>query len=153
MSCLCTRLPRIFAPSQCRPFSSLRIISDLPLRFRSSSFHSTGALRSRKRHTRDDYFSSSAPRFIQQDAKPEKSTAESEGSPPNNKRKNTRSHAAKNSLRRVAVEAQRSRDGTGLKKTATVAPQATSKVRYPLGLLTTDTDCSLCIDCHSNLRC
>ena len=135
MSCLYLRLPRIFTRYQCRPFSSLRIIQNPPLRLTSSSFHSTSPLLlSRKRYTRNDYFSSSAPHCIQQDAKPEKITAETKESPQDHKRKSKRSQATKNSLRRVAVEAQRSRDGTGSKKTPTVAHHATSKVGHSLRL-------------------
>lgn len=130
MSCLCLRLPRIFVPYQCQPFSSLRIIQRPPLRPISSPFHSTSDLHSRKRNARTDYFSSSAPRFVQQDAKSEKALPDTEDSRQNNKRKTTRSKAAKNSLRRVAVEAQRSRDGKGLKKTPVVAHQTTSKVGH-----------------------
>lgn len=130
MNCLCLRLPRMFPPYQCRPFSSLRIIQGPALPPRSSSFHSTGDLRSRKRNERNDYFSSSAPRFQQQDAKPGKPPTKTEESSQNNKRKTTRSQAAKNSLRRVAVEAQRSRDGKGSKKTPAVAHQETFKVGH-----------------------
>ena len=128
MKCLCLPLPRIFTPYQCRPFSSLRTIQSPPLSPRNSSFHSTGGLWSRKRSERDNYFSSSAPIFQQQDAKPENLATKTEVSPPNNKRKPKRSHAANNSLRRVAVEAQRSRDGKGSKKTPAVAHQETFKV-------------------------
>ena len=128
---LCHRLPRIFTPYQCRPFSSLRIIQSPAIRQRRSAFHSSGELRSRKQKERNDYFSSSAP---QQDAKPEKPLVKTEESPTKNKRKTTRSHAAKNSLRRVAVEAQRSRDGTESKKTPAIAHQSTFKVGYALGL-------------------
>ena len=130
MNCLCLRLPRIFLPYQCRPFSSLRVIQSPPLRPTSSPFQSTNDLRSRKCNARTDYLSSSAPRFVQQEAKSEKALPDGEDSPQNNKRKTTRSKAAKNSLRRVAVEAQRSRDGKGLKKTPVVAHQTTSKVGH-----------------------
>ncbi len=133
LNCPCLRLPRIFTPYQCRPFSSLRIIQNPPLQPRSSSFHSTGEVCSRKRRERNDYFSSSAPHFIQQDAKLEKH-AKTEETPQNNKRKNTRSQAAKNSLRRVAVEAQRSRDGKVSRKTPAAVHQATSKVGYSPGV-------------------
>ena len=130
MSCLCRRLPRIFTPYQCRPFSSLRFIQRPSLPPRKSSFHSTGDLQSRKHNGGNDYFSSSAPHFVLQEAKLEKPLPNTEESPQNKKRKTTRSQAAKNSLRRVAVEAQRSRDRKGLKKAPAVAPQATSKVRH-----------------------
>lgn len=130
MNCMCLRLPRIFTPYQSRLFSSLRIVQSPALRPKSSSFHCTGDLCARKRNERNDYFSSSAPRFLQQDAKPEKPPAKSEETPQNNKRKTTRSQPAKNSLRRVAVEAQRSREGKDSKKTAAAAHQATSKVGH-----------------------
>ena len=133
MSCLYLRFARISTPYQYRPFrpfSSLRIIQRPPLPPTSSSFHSTGDLRSRKRSGRNDYFSSSAPHFIQQEAKPEKPLSNTEEPPRNNKRKTKRSQAATNSLRRVAVEAQRSKDGKGLKKTPAIAHQATSKVGH-----------------------
>lgn len=134
MNCLFLRPPRILAPYQCRLFSSLRIIQSPALRPRSSSFHSTHGLLSRKRIERNDYFSSSAIHFQQQDAKSEKPPAKDEESPENNKRKTTRSQAAKNSLRRVAAEAQRSRDGKKSNKMPAVAHQAASKVRRSPGV-------------------
>ena len=130
-NCLCLRLPHIFTPHQCRPFSSLPIIQRPPLRPSSSPIYPPDDLIPRKRNVRHDVFSSSAPRFIQQEAKPEKPPSNTEGSPQNDKRKTTRSKAAKNSLRRVAVEAQRSRDEKGLKKAPAVAHQAT-KVGHSL---------------------
>ena len=130
-NCLCLRLPHIFTPYQCRPFSSLRIIQRFPLRQSSSPIHPIGDPRSRKQNVRYDVFSSSASHFIQQEAKSEKPLPNTEGSLQNDKRKTTRSKGAKNSLRRVAVEAQRSRDGKGLKKTPAVAHQAT-KVGHSL---------------------
>lgn len=134
MNCLYLRLPRVFTSYQSQPFSSLRILQSPALRPRSSTFHSTGDLRSRKRKERNDYFSSSAPRSLQQDTKPEKQSAKDGESPQKNKRKTTRSQAATNSLRRVAVEAQLSRDGTGSKKTPAAAHQATPKVCHYHGL-------------------
>ena len=131
VNCLCLRLPHIFTPYQCRPFSSLEIIQRSPLRQSSSPIHPLDDIRSRKRNVRHDVLSSSAPRFIQQEAKPEKPLSNTGGSPQNDKRKTTRSKAAKNSLRRVAVEAQRSRDEKGLKKAPAVAHQAT-KVGHSL---------------------
>lgn len=130
MNCLCLRPPRTFTPYQCRLFSSLRIIQSPALRPRSSSFHSAHGLLSRKRIERNAYFSSSALHFQQQDARHEKTTAKIEESPQNNKRKTTRSQAAKNSLRRVAVEAQLSRNGKESNKMPAVAHQATSKVGH-----------------------
>ena len=135
MNCLYLRLPRVFTPYQSRPFSSIRIVQTSVLQPRSSPFHSTGDLRSRKRKERNDYFSSSAPRFVQQDTKPEKAPAKAAEHSQNNKRKTTRSPAAKNSLRRVAVEAQLSKDGTGSRKTPAAAHQAPPKVGHCLGVL------------------
>ena len=135
MNCPHLRLPRIFTPYQSRPFSSLRTVQCYVLQPRSSPFHSTGDLRSRKRKERNDYFSSSAPRSLQQDTKPEKPPAKAAEPPQNSKRKTTRSQAAKNSLRRVAVEAQLSKDGTGSRKTPAAAHQATSKVGHCPGVL------------------
>ena len=125
--CLYLRCPRIYTSTQSRTFSSRRIIqtSDRP---RSSSFHPTGDLRPRNRIERNFKFSSSAPHFAQQDAKPDKLLAKTEESAQNNKRKTTRSQAAKNSLRRVAVEAQRSRDEKGVKTASAVSHQANFKV-------------------------
>ena len=134
LNCLCLRLPRIFTPYQCRPSSSLRIIQNPPVRSRSSLFQSTGVLRSRKRKERNDYFSSSTPHYIQQDAKPEKPLTKPEESSQNKKRKTTRPQAAKNSLRRVAVEAQRSREGKVSRKTPGPVHQATSKVGHCPGV-------------------
>ena len=131
MNRLCLRLPHIFTPYQCRPFSSLRIIQRPPFRPSNSPLQPAGHIRSRTRNVRHDHFSSSAPHSIQQEAKPEKPLPNTEGSPQNDKRKTTRSKAAKNSLRRVAVEAQRSRDGKGLKKAPAIAHQAT-KVGHSL---------------------
>ena len=128
---LCFRLPHVFTLHQCRSCSSLRIIQRPPLRPSSSPLHPTGDLRSRNWNVRNESFSSSASRFIQQEAKPEKTLPNTGGTPQNDKRKTTRSKAAKNSLRRVAVEAQRSRDGKGLKKVSAVAHQAT-KVGHSL---------------------
>ncbi|CAD6575189.1 MAG: hypothetical protein ASARMPRED_007125 [Alectoria sarmentosa] len=68
-----------------------------------------------------------APHFQLQDTKPEKLAAKTDEPAQNNKRKTTRPQAAKNSLRRVAVEAQQSRDGKGSKKTAAVAQQENFK--------------------------
>ena len=142
LGCLRIRLLRTVTPYQSRLFSSLRVIQSPTLRQRSSAFHSTGDLRSRKRNERNDYFSSSAPRFLQPDIKPEKAPAKNEESPQTNKRKTTRSQAAKNSLRAVAVEAQWSRDGKGSKKTPAVAHPAAYKVGHSLETWTIIANCS-----------
>ena len=125
VNCLCLRRPYIFTPHKCRHLSSLPIIQRPLYRPSSSPIHPTGDLRSRKRNVPQAFLSSSAPHFIQQEAKPEKPLPNTEGSSQKDKRKTTRSKAAKNSLRRVAVEAQRSKDGKGLKKAPAVAHQAT----------------------------
>ncbi|KAK4694648.1 translation initiation factor IF-2, partial [Lecanoromycetidae sp. Uapishka_2] len=70
---------------------------------------------------RNDYFSSKAPGQQQPDTKAEETLQ----SP---KRKTTRSPAAKNSLRRVAVEAQRSRDGKEPRKAHTTGHHTSSKM-------------------------
>ena len=49
--------------------------------------------------------------------------------PQKQKRKHQRSPAAKNSLRRVAVEAQRSKDGNEVRQAASQEPRPTTKVR------------------------
>lgn len=54
--------------------------------------------------------------------------AESEEAPKSPKRKHLRSPAGKNSLRRVAVEAQRSRDVKETRSTPSEASQSTTKV-------------------------
>ena len=71
----------------------------------NSSFHSTPVL-SKKRKSQKDFFSSNA--AAHHPPSEETKVVEPSQSP---KRKTTRSSPAKNSLRRVAVEAQRSRDG------------------------------------------
>lgn len=122
MSAFVSRVPRVFATCKSRPFSSLRVASPTrpsTLLPRSSFFHSTSVFSSRKRH---DYFSSKAPGQQSLDSKPEEVVQ----SP---KRKTTRSPAAKNSLIRVAVEAQRSRDGKESRKTHVSGHQTVSKVR------------------------
>ena len=125
---LCFRCSRTFTPNYLRHYSSLRTVRPIKptvVRPIVSSFHSSGGILSRKRK---DFFSSNAtPQLAQQDAK-------SENPPQATKRKSTRSPAAKNSLRRVAVEAQRSRDGKELLKTPIVGQQF-SKVRFGIDAL------------------
>ncbi|KAI4111420.1 MAG: hypothetical protein LQ339_000619, partial [Xanthoria mediterranea] len=85
-----------------RPYSSLRGPSTSSLlQSRNRSFHLTGSQAFPKRRK----FFSSNPHL--QKSQPE---AESEEAPKSQKRKNQRSPASKNSLRRVAVEAQRSKN-------------------------------------------
>ena len=129
MNHLSLRLSRVLAPYHCQPFSSTRIIQSAPLRLRSSPF-----LCLRTHNVRHEHFSSSALRSIQQETKPEKSLPNTDRSPQNGKRKTTRTKGAKNSLRRVAVEAQRSKDGKGLKKTPASANQEIYKVGLSLDL-------------------
>jgi len=127
MAALRLRIPWVFATCRSRPFSSLRIVPPSRpsiLLSWTSLFHSTSVFRSRKPN---DYFSSEAPAQLQPDSKAEEATQ----SP---KRKTTRSPAAKNSLRRLAVEAQRSRDGKEPRKTHTSSHQTVPKVRASIYL-------------------
>lgn len=119
MNVLLLRTPRSFTPYYVRPFTSLRRITCPAVQPLISSFHSSGVL-ARKR---DNFsFSSKAP-FDNP-----KEEVKSEEQPKKAKRK-TRSSAAKNSLRRVAVEAQRSRDDKEPKKLSAAAHQAIPKVK------------------------
>ncbi|CAO1602586.1 hypothetical protein XANCAGTX0491_006193 [Xanthoria calcicola] len=101
-----TTHPRSVSPTWLcflRPYSSLRGPSTSSLlQSRNRSFHLTGSQAFPKRRK----FFSSNPHL--QKAQPE---AEPEEAPKSPKRKNQRSPASKNSLRRVAVEAQRSKNG------------------------------------------
>ncbi len=119
MNSLLLRIPRSFTLYHVRPFSSLRSITCPAVRPLVSTFHSGGLL-ARKRDIIT--FSSKAP------LDDEKEEVKSEEQPKKTKRK-TRSSAAKNSLRRVAVEAQRSRDDKEPKKLSAVAHQTISKVK------------------------
>ncbi len=128
-------IPRVFLICHARPYSSLRTIQLVRpslQSIRTSSFHSAGGLLSRTLKDKD-YFSSSAVTNSALRVTNDQQEVKSEDSSPGSKRKSTRSPAAKNSLRRVAVEAQRSRDGKGQKKIPVGAQQITSKVR-PLPL-------------------
>jgi uncharacterized Rmd1/YagE family protein len=86
--------------------------------------NSPALLRPRKR----EFFSSSSPLHSQksQDTEPPIEGSPTSVQPNNPKRKTARSPAAKTSLRRVAVEAQRSKDGGLLAKSKTVGEQAPS---------------------------
>lgn len=121
MNALVTRIPRTLATHHVRPLSFLRVITTSALRPQISSFHCGGVL-ARKRDAFS--FSSKAP--------PDNVTeeAKSEEQPKKAKRK-TRSATAKNSLRRVAVEAQRSRDDKAPKKISAAANQTVPKVGLP----------------------
>ena len=118
-------VPRLFAVLRSTPLCAQRGLHILrPVRPRSSSFHSTPIL-SRKRKTQKDFFSSNAAAH-QSSSVEEVKVAEPASTP---KRKTTRSPAAKNSLRRVAVEAQRSRDGNDSRKVLSSGqPTATKTV-------------------------
>ena len=84
--------------------------------------NSPAHLRPRKR----EFFSSSSPLHSQkpQNTEPTIDDASTTAQPDNPKRKTARSPAAKTSLRRVAVEAQRSKDGGLLAKSKTTSDQA-----------------------------
>jgi required for meiotic nuclear division protein 1 len=84
--------------------------------------NSPALLQPRKR----EFFSSSSPLHSQkpQNAEPAIDDASTTTQPDNPKRKTARSPAAKTSLRRVAVEAQRSRDGGLLAKSKIAGDQA-----------------------------
>ena len=116
------RILRVCSKCISRPFSSLRITPparpSLPIS-RVSSFHSSSSLESRKRN---DYFSSKAPGQQQPDIK----TEEAATGP---KKKSTRLPTVKNSLRRVAVEAQRSRDDKEPRKPYVSSHQTVARVR------------------------
>ena len=115
--------PRLFTVLRSTPLHVKRGIHILrPVRPHSSSFHSSPIL-SRKRRTQKDFFSSNAAAHQPSLVEAVK-TAEQDYSP---KRKTTRSPAAKNSLRRVAVEAQRSKDGKGSRKTPSPGQQIAAK--------------------------
>ena len=123
MNGLWLQLPRSFAKCKTRSFSSLRNIHTLRPSValpQSSFFHSSGTFSSRRRY---DYFSSRAPA-------PPLPDLETDEPSQTFKRKTTRPSAAKNSLRRVAVEAQRSRDGKDPKRMPSSAHQTTFKVAF-----------------------
>ena len=113
------RMPQICTPYQARAHSSTRDVRHTTTPLVVSSFHSVGRLSIGKRDSFS--FSSKAP-FLHSHEE-----IRSEEKPGNSKRK-TRSAAAKNSLRRVAVEAQRSRDGKDPSKTPATSYHSTPKV-------------------------
>ena len=122
MNIFLLRAMRFSTPLRSIPFNtqrSIHIIRQPLTRPRSSSFHSTRSLASRKRK---DFFSSNA--AAQHPTAEDLKAAEPAQNP---KRKTTRSPAAKNSLRRVAVEAQRSRDGKDAKKSQAGSQQTAAK--------------------------
>jgi hypothetical protein len=137
------RIPSSFMRYYVRSFGSLRSIAYPTVRPFISSFHSAEVL-ARKR---DKFsFSSKAPLITLKD------DVKSEEQPRKAKRK-TRSSAAKNSLRRVAVEAQRSRDVKEPMKIPAAAHQTIPKVKGlpPLEVIKADQCCSI-IDSDGNLR-
>ncbi len=144
MNSLFLRIQRSLTPYHVRSFSCLRIITCPSVRPLISSFHSGGLL-ARKR---DNFsFSSKAPVVNT------KEEEKSEEQPKKVKRK-TRSSAAKNSLRRVAVEAQRSRDDKEPKKIPAAAHQTTPKVKALRLLVKITADQLCCIkDSDGNLCC
>lgn len=143
MKSLLLRISSSFTRYHVRSFSCLRTINGPNTRPLISSFHS-GRFLARKR---DNFsFSSKAPFDTPKEG------AKSEEQPKQVKRK-TRSSAAKNSLRRVAVEAQRSRDDKAPKKIPAAAYQTIPKVIELRQLVEAKADqlCSI-TDSDSNLR-
>lgn len=111
----------------CSSRSYHRLSTSTPTLCRHRSL-STGITLSAKR--RRDFFSSNATLWQRQDKvgagdsiPPEAQPAEGQ------KQKNKRSPRGKSSLRRVAVEAQRSRDGNELKRSEIVGLHSNTKVR------------------------
>lgn len=102
-----------------------RLSTSTPVLFRQRSL-STGVSLSAKR--RRDFFSSNASLRQRQDEAGVADPTPPEAQPvKSQKRKNKRSSLGKSSLRRVAVEAQRSRDGNELKKSETGESQSNTK--------------------------
>ena len=117
------RFPRTIAPLQARQYSSRLILASRrpsPIWTSTSPFHASASLLSKRRK---GFFSSNAilRNPTSDDKKSEPSTQ--------GKRRSTRPSAAPHSLRRVAVEAQRSRDGKIIKK-AQLSGQESSKVHW-----------------------
>ncbi len=143
MNRLSLRLPWIFSLHQARPYSSLRDDRSNAIPLLVSSFHSVGRLGARKR---DNFsFSSKAPLLHPQEGN-------KGGEKVENAKRKTRSSAAKNSLRRVAVEAQRSRDGKQPQKAPAAPFQSTSKVLMSLVHLFTRLIQLVLLDCDRNVR-
>ena len=120
MNVLRVRLPKLLVPSQAGLSSSLRVISLPTYRLHSSYFNFSGI--NSFRRCPAYYSSNAAPHLTQQDTQVDE---QSQGS---KKRKTPRSSATKNSLRRVAVEAERSRDGKDPKRTPASPHQTNTKV-------------------------
>ena len=118
-----------------RSYSSLsysKVSTSTPILFRNRSL-STGITLSAKR--RRDFFSSNATlRQPQNEAGVDNPTQPEAQPVEGQKRKNKRSPPGKSSLRRVAVEAQRSRDGNEFKKSEIIGSHSNTKARmteYP----------------------
>ena len=112
------------APSLCRKVATLQIreyCSTAPIlratitRPRASPYHSTGGLLAKKRK---GFFYSNAPPKAPSSEEKKADTQQP------TKRRSTRASSAPNSLRRVALEAQRSRDGKEKKKALTTGQDA-----------------------------
>lgn len=112
------RIPR-FSLLSPRPYSSLQRPGSLTLLlYRHRSLHLTGSHAFPRRR---EFFSSNS--HLQ---RPQKE-AETEQPPKSQKRKHQRSPAGKNSLRRVAAEAQRSRHGKEARRTPSEDSQSSTK--------------------------
>ena len=105
-----------FVQRQTRQYSSRMFLAQLRTSIvgsRSSSFQSTGVLHARRR--KDFFTSNASPRLAPAE---EKHIGHRQVEPTlSSKRRSTRPPAATHSLRRVALEAQRSRDSKDQKKT------------------------------------
>ena len=108
-----------FVPQQLSQLSSIRSIRASTIRPLISPFHFTQ--RSGLRKNDNVSFSSRAPLLHPQEAGKEEPKSQ-------NVKRKSRSSAAQNSLRRVAVEAQRSRDGKEPKKTSAASYPMASRV-------------------------
>jgi hypothetical protein len=144
-------LPYVFRPCPRRPLSTLsyRPLLYCSLTCRGRFLHVTSSnLLPRRR----DFFSSNVP--LSQQHHPTKDTAEPiQEASPAQKRRSTRTPSAKTSLRRVAVEAQRSRDGSQAKKAAGIDGDSHTQVRgRPLNptsdLLTSNSDGNSILHCR-----
>ena len=147
MSSLCRNVTRAALPTSLGLRGSRRNIHLLPLPLNRSSafnFHSSRRVLARPRK---DFFSSSpATRNSQQ----QKEVTDNKDHVANSKRKSSRSTVAKTSLRRVAVEAQRSRDSKDPREKQAGGQQIESKVNSADHLMSlaltrfTDRDSCLC---------
>lgn len=114
------RIPQFLSPFL-RPYSSLKPpLESSPLLYHRQFYN---PIDSQRLPERRNFCSSTS--YLQ---KPQREVESEELQKPQ-KRKNPRSPAGKNSLRRVAVEAQRSRDGKDTKSSPIQEPQSSTKVR------------------------